>query len=92
MPVINFNYNDLCSLIGKKVPKDVLIDRIPLMGADMHDASADTDEMSVEFFPDRPDLFSAEGLARSLRAFLQFCLRKSNMNRISITRQSGKIF
>lgn len=26
--------------------------------------------MSVEFFPDRPDLFSVEGLARALRAFL----------------------
>lgn len=70
MPVINFNYNDLCSLIGQDVPKDVLINRIPLIGADMHDTEGDSDEMSVEFFPDRPDLFSVEGLARSMRAFL----------------------
>jgi len=69
MPVINFNYHDLCSLIGEKVPKETLISRIPLIGADMHD-TVDSDEMSVEFFPDRPDLFSVEGLARALRAFL----------------------
>ena len=70
MPVINFKYSDLCSLIGKKVPKDVLMERIPMMGADMHDAEGGADDMSVEFFPDRPDLYSVEGLARSLRAFL----------------------
>jgi len=69
MPVINFDYHDLCSLIGKDVPKETLVSRIPLIGADMHD-TVDSDEMSVEFFPDRPDLFSVEGLARSLRAFL----------------------
>lgn len=41
-----------------------------MMGADMHDTEGDEDEMSVEFFPDRPDLFCVEGLARALRAFL----------------------
>ena len=71
MPVINFDYNDLCGLIGKEIPKDVLVKRIPLIGADMHDTDdGDEDAMSVEFFPDRPDLFSVEGLARSMRAFL----------------------
>ena len=69
MPVINFKYSDLCSLIGKDVPKDVLIERIPMIGADMHDPES-TDDMSAEFFPDRPDLYSVEGLARALRAFL----------------------
>ncbi|MCL2712535.1 MAG: phenylalanine--tRNA ligase subunit beta [Methanomassiliicoccaceae archaeon] len=69
MPVINFNYEDLCKMIGKKVSKDVLMHRIPMIGADMHDDD-ESDEMSVEFFPDRPDLYSAEGLARSLRSFL----------------------
>ena len=71
MPVINFDYHDLCGLIGKDVPKDVLVKRIPLIGADMHDTDdGDDDAMSVEFFPDRPDLFSVEGLARSMRSFL----------------------
>ena len=70
MPVINFKYSDLCSLIGKKVPQEVLIERIPLIGADMHQTEGFCEDMSVEFFPDRPDLFSVEGLARALRAFL----------------------
>ncbi|MDD3399202.1 MAG: phenylalanine--tRNA ligase subunit beta [Candidatus Methanomethylophilaceae archaeon] len=70
MPVINFNYHDLCHLLGEEVPREVLIERIPMMGADMHDMEGIEDEMSVEFFPDRPDLFCVEGLARSLRAFL----------------------
>lgn len=71
MPVINFNYHDLCRLIGEEVPKDVLVERIPMLGADMQDTT-DDDEMSVEFFPSRPDLFSVEGLARALRTFLGF--------------------
>jgi len=69
--VINFGYDDLCSLLGKNVSKETLVERIPQIGADMHDTDdGDANEMSVEFFPDRPDLFSVEGLARSLRAFL----------------------
>ena len=70
MPVINFKYSDLCNLIGEEVPRDTLIERIPMIGADMHDTDGNEDDMSVEFFPDRPDLYSVEGLARSLRAFL----------------------
>jgi len=69
MPVINFNHQDLCRLIGEEVPREVLDERIPMLGADMQDA-AEGDEMSVEFFPSRPDLFSVEGVARALRAFL----------------------
>ncbi len=69
MPVINFSYSDLCSLIGEDIPRSVLEERIPLMGADMGDSENSTDDMSVEFFPDRPDLYSAEGIARALRSF-----------------------
>ncbi len=70
MPVINFSYSDLCSLIGEEIPQSVLMERIPLIGADMHDAEEGADDMSVEFFPNRPDLYCVEGLARSLRSFL----------------------
>ncbi len=57
MPLINFEYHDLCSMIGEEVPKKTLIERIPMIGADMHDTEGDVDEMGVEFFPDRPDLY-----------------------------------
>lgn len=70
MPLINFDYHDLCSMIGEEVPRKTLIERIPMIGADMHDTEGDVDEMGVEFFPDRPDLYCVEGLARGMRAFL----------------------
>lgn len=70
MPVINFSYSDLCSLLGEEIPQSALMERIPLIGADMHDAEEGADDMSVEFFPNRPDLYCVEGLARSLRSFL----------------------
>ena len=41
---------------------------ITRMGADVD--FADEKTITVEFFPDRPDLFSVEGIARALRLFL----------------------
>lgn len=71
MPVINFSYSDLCDLVGSEVPKDVLRTRLPMIGADLKSVEDSSDEVSFEFFPDRPDLFSVEGIARALRAFLE---------------------
>lgn len=70
MPVINFRYSDLCSMLGEEVPEQTLVERIPMIGADMGDTEGGSDEMSVEFFPDRPDMYSVEGVARAMRAFL----------------------
>ena len=70
MPLINFGYGDLCGLLGEEVPRETLMERIPMIGADMHSGDTGGDAMSVEFFPDRPDLFCVEGMARALRPFL----------------------
>jgi len=70
MPVINFKYSDLCSIIGQDIPMETLADRIPMIGADIEHAEPGCDDMSVEFFPDRPDLYCVEGTARGLRAFM----------------------
>jgi len=70
MPVINFKYSDLCSILGQEIPMETLADRIPMIGADIEHAEAGCDDMSVEFFPDRPDLYCVEGTARGLRAFM----------------------
>jgi len=70
MPVITFGYRDLINLIGKEIPAEELISIIPMMGADFHHYDPATGELGVEFFPDRPDNFSVEGVARSLRTFL----------------------
>lgn len=68
MPVITVDYDDLLDLLGSAVDKQTLLQRIPMLGADI-ERVGDT-EIAVEFFPDRPDLLSVEGLARALRSFL----------------------
>lgn len=70
MPVINFSYSDLCKLLERELPIDTLRTRLPMIGADLSTADAGVDELSFEFFPDRPDLYSVEGIARALRSFL----------------------
>jgi phenylalanyl-tRNA synthetase beta chain len=81
MPVITFNYEDLVALIGKEVPADELIAVIPMMGADYHHFDASSGEMGIEFFPDRPDNYCVEGVARSLRNFLGL---ETGMKRYSV--------
>ena len=70
MPVINFSYSDLRNLVGGSLDYATLVEKLPMMGADVHSVSRDSDEMAFEIFPDRPDMYSVEGIARGLRAFL----------------------
>ena len=70
MPTVSFDYNDFINLLGHKIPIDKLLDRLPMIGADLD--KVDGDEISIEFFPDRPDLASVEGIARASRAFFGF--------------------
>ena len=62
MPVITFKYQDLKDL-GIDMEKDELIDTLPMMASDIEDY--DDEEIKVEFFPNRPDNLSVEGVARS---------------------------
>jgi phenylalanyl-tRNA synthetase beta chain len=70
MPIVSFDYNDFIKLLGHKIPIGKLLDRLPMIGADLD--KVDGDEISIEFFPDRPDLASVEGIARASRAFFGF--------------------
>ena len=67
MPVIKFKYQDLKDL-GIDMEKDELIDTLPMMSSDIEDF--DDDEIKVEFFPNRPDNLSVEGVARSFKGFI----------------------
>lgn len=67
MPVIRFDANDLDRLVGTPIPRDELTDRLPMIGGDLE--GVDGDEVAIEFFPNRPDLLSVEGIARAARAF-----------------------
>jgi phenylalanyl-tRNA synthetase beta chain len=68
MPVVELNINRLCTLIGKKIASESLVDIITKIGADVEGSDGKT--ITVEFFPDRPDLLSVEGTARAIRAFM----------------------
>ncbi len=66
MPVIRLHYDDLENLTGASIGR--IKERLPLLCADVERIEADY--MDVEFFPNRPDLFSVEGVARTLKQFL----------------------
>ena len=70
MPVVTFDYNDFINLLGYKIPKDKLVEKLPMIGADLD--KVEDDEISIEFFPNRPDLASVEGIARASKAFFDF--------------------
>lgn len=55
-------------LIGKKLPDSELDDRASMIGTAVE--SITKDSITVEIFPNRPDMLSEEGFARALRAFI----------------------
>ena len=69
MPVIKFTYTDLGELLGQNIDQKELIDLLPMIGSDIEDY--DDNEVKVEFFPNRPDYLSVEGVARALKGFLK---------------------
>lgn len=60
-------YEDLEEMVGAS--RDLFMARMAMMGADIG-KSNELEYVDVEFFPDRPDLYSSEGVARALRGFL----------------------
>lgn len=68
MPVVRLYYQDLEEMVGAS--RDTIMARLPMMGADIG-KRAEEDHVDVEFFPDRPDLYSSEGVARALQGFLE---------------------
>jgi len=83
MPVITMDRKDLEKLTGRKLSNDILEDRLPMLGSELE--KIDGNELAFEFFPNRPDLLSTEGVARALRTFLgvkkgpaKYVLMKSN--------------
>jgi len=70
MPVVTFDYNDFVGLLGKEISKEELVNKLPMIGGDLD--RIEKDEISIEFFPDRPDLLSVEGIARATRSFFEF--------------------
>lgn len=68
MPTIKINKKEFESLIGKKFLDDKLADRISYLGTALEDI--DENEITVEIFPNRPDLLSVQGFARAFSSFM----------------------
>ena len=66
MPIITLYYKDIESLTG--IDRETFIKRVPMIGADIE--RIEEDHIDIEFFPDRPDLYSPEGVGRAMRGFL----------------------
>ncbi len=68
MPTITLNKHDLLSMIGRKVSDEQLKERIPMLGTQLE--GFEGNEITVEVFPNRPDMLTEEGFARALSSFL----------------------
>jgi phenylalanyl-tRNA synthetase beta chain len=68
MPVINFTYDELFKQLGCTLDKKELIDILPMISSDVE--SYDETEVKAEFFPNRPDYYSIEGIVRALKGYL----------------------
>ncbi|MBS7627997.1 phenylalanine--tRNA ligase subunit beta [Candidatus Bathyarchaeota archaeon] len=66
--MVSINLKDFCNLVGKDLSIDFLRDRLPFLGTAWERASEE--EFEVEVFPNRPDMFSTEGLARAFAGFI----------------------
>lgn len=78
MPIITFDYNDFIEIFKYNISKEELIEKLPMIGADVE--KVEDNEISIEFFPNRPDLTSVEGIARASRAFFEFEIGLKNYN------------
>ncbi|MDV0447556.1 hypothetical protein MsAg5_14590 [Methanosarcinaceae archaeon Ag5] len=66
MPVITVDKKDLETLSG--MDSQIIIDNVSMIGAEVE--RLEDEFVDIEFFPNRPDLYSVEGVSRAMKAFL----------------------
>lgn len=68
MPTITVSRKSFENLVGKKLPVEKLKERISMLGTDLEDVT--DDGITVEIFPNRPDMLSVQGFARAFSSFI----------------------
>jgi len=68
MTIVRSKIAYLKSLLSKDVPETLILRALEDIGTD---PSIEGDELVVEVYPNRPDMYSPEGIARALRAYLE---------------------
>jgi len=76
MAVVTFNRKDFETLLGKELTDKEYMEAIPMMGTPLEEMREE--EVDIEVFPNRPDLYSVEGFARAAQGF--FGLQKGLVN------------
>ncbi len=66
MPVVTLYWDELERMV--RADRKKILERLPMLGCDIERVF--DDRIDVEFFPNRPDLYSVEGVSRALRGFL----------------------
>ncbi len=84
MPVVTLYWDELEKLVNAS--RDVILEKLPMLGCDVE--RVEDDHVDVEFFPNRPDLYSVEGVARALRGFLGI---EKGLKKYSVKRGEWKI-
>ena len=68
MTVISVEYSDIVDLLGRRYTLDDIRGKLSMLGA--ADEGVEGETMSFDVSPNRPDMYSVEGLVRALRGFL----------------------
>ena len=68
MPVITLHRERFCSLLGRDMTVEELVEWLPWIGLDIEDVSPDY--VKVEYNPNRMDFSSPAGIARALKGLL----------------------
>jgi phenylalanyl-tRNA synthetase beta chain len=86
MPTLKYNKKTILELLGKKVSDEQLADRISFLGTGFEGINAE--EISVEIFPNRPDLLSEQGMARALSSFMDI---KTGFRKYDVKKSGVKV-
>src|SRR3989344_6895031 len=86
MPTVTLNKDVFEKLVGKKLPLETLKERISYLGTDLE--SIEKNEITVEIFPNRPDMLSEQGFARAFSSFIGV---KRGLRKYDIKKSSERV-
>jgi phenylalanyl-tRNA synthetase beta chain len=87
MPTTEFAFQDLCSLLGRRVRPEEVKDSISMLGVDVE--RIDNEKIIMEVFPNRPDMLGIEGFARALKGVMDI---ESGLNEYLIEDSGIKLY
>lgn len=79
MVVIEIDKNDLLNLVGKELSNEEIEEVLFLLKCE---SKIDGNKIECELTPDRPDMFSVEGLAREIKGYLSL---ETGMKKYNVT-------